>query len=353
MFTPTRLRRFLPAAPPLTAFLLAAGLTLPAIAQTAPPDPAPNAAPNPAPTTGPPPTVRRSNQQTLALTAPLDSLVRVTLQNSTVLVGRLRERTPTGITLETKEVGRVTIPYEQIDRFEVVPTGALRNGQIWLANPHATRYLFSPTAIPLGKGEGYYQNTYISINSVQIGLSKHFSLGGGVELLTLAMGHPIFFVTPRVGFQVAPKVHVGGGMWLGGIPIDGFHTFGFTYGNVTLGTRETNLTLNLGTGFIDGRFARRPIASLSGMHRVGRRLALISENWLVPTQRTEGYSGYNSTTNQSTHPQKTTYSTYGIVSYGIRIFGERMAFDLALINSKDIFDDLPIGVPFVNFVYKF
>ena len=98
----------------------------------------------------------------------------------------------------------------------------------------------------------------------------------------------------------------------------------------TLGTKEHNITSSLGWGFIEGEFSQRPIITLSGMTRISKRAALVSENWFVPT---DGY--------------------YGFFSYGVRFFGEKMAVDVAFINNPDIFQIIVIGIPYVSFTVKF
>jgi hypothetical protein len=70
--------------------------------------------------------------------------------------------------------------------------------------------------------------------------------------------------------------------------------------------------------------------TISGMTRISRRTALITENWLIPD------NGF-----------------YGLYSYGIRFFSEKLSVDLAFINNQDIAKGLFIGIPIVNFVVKF
>jgi hypothetical protein len=64
----------------------------------------------------------------------------------------------------------------KIRKLEILKTDRFIKGQYWFENPNATRYLFGPTAIPLKKGEGYYQNTYIILQSFNIGVSNNFSI---------------------------------------------------------------------------------------------------------------------------------------------------------------------------------
>ncbi len=68
------------------------------------------------------------------------------------------------------------------------------------------------------------------------------------------------------------------------------------------------------------------------MSRVGRKWSLITENWIGPIVDDE----YR-----------------GIYSYGIRFFGEKIAVDLAFLNNTDIFKEIAIGIPYIDFVVKF
>ena len=192
----------------------------------------------------------------------------------------------------------------------------------------------------LKKGEGYYQNTYLALNSFNIGVTDHISIGGGVELFStfgsLAAGkfQPVFFITPKIGYQVADKVNVGAGILYLSIPNDfgdsGRIGAGIVYGVGTYGTEEHNVSLGLGWGVADGEMTSKPVIVLSGMTRIGQKTALVSENWFIPTD-----------------------PYYGVYSYGIRFFGEKLTVDLAFLNNADLAGALIIGIPYVDFVVKF
>ena len=66
------------------------------------------------------------------------------------------------------------------------------------------------------------------------------------------------------------------------------------------------------------------------MKRVSRKVALVTENWLIPSN-----------------------AYYGIYSYGLRFFSEKMAVDLAFVNNSDIASFLKIGIPFASYTLKF
>jgi hypothetical protein len=76
--------------------------------------------------------------------------------------------------------------------------------------------------------------------------------------------------------------------------------------------------------------ADRPVFVLSGQTRVGKRMGLLTENYLIPGDQFEA-----------------------IFIYGMRFMGERISFDLVFLNHREIAKVLFIGIPMVDFVFKF
>ena len=264
------------------------------------------------------------------ISEPIDStkIFKIELKDGSIYIGSILQKDSVSLVLRTLSIPKIEIPVSSVKSIDEVDKSNFKNGSYWYPNPHATRYFYAPSAIGLKKGEGYYQNTYLLLNSFNVGITNHISIGGGLELLsTFITKDPIFFITPKVGFKVSEKFHAGGGLLFAGIPGT---TLGTIYGTGTYGSKDHNITSSLGWGFVDGEFSQRPILTLSGMTRISKRAALVSENWLIPT---DGY--------------------YGLFSYGVRFFGEKIAVDLAFINNRDIAELIIIGIPFVSFTVKF
>ena len=93
----------------------------------------------------------------------------------------------------------------------------------------------------------------------------------------MTSGTPVWFFTPKLGFEVAEKNHIGGGALV--IGAEGTSVT-LLYGNYTYGTSDSNLTLGLGWGMAEGELSSSPAITFSGMHRVSNRLMLVSENYL-------------------------------------------------------------------------
>jgi len=256
----------------------------------------------------------------------------VETRDGSVIQGIYVGQSEGGIILRTESAGEIVIPNAQIKSTKIVEEDRMRDGEYWFENPNATRYLFGPSAFSLKKGEAYYQNTYLVLNSFNVGITDHFTLGGGFELISTFTGSPGFYITPKATFEIKEKWRAGGGILYANVlgeDID-FGGLGMAYGITTYGNADDNATLGAGYGFVDGEFSSKPFITLSGMKRISRRVALVSENWLVPAD-----------------------NYYGILSYGVRFMGERITVDLAFLNNREISNEIAIGIPYLDFVVKF
>jgi hypothetical protein len=263
------------------------------------------------------------------------SLIKMKGDAGITYVGSIVDRNQRELTILTDAGTKITVSLSSVQDIRVIPKSQIHDGEYWYANPNDSRYLFAPSAFNLKKGEGYYQNTYLFINTFNYGITDNFSMGLGFEFISTfaSLGasdfDPIYFLTPKYSTQVSENVRVGVGVLYGKVS-DDIGGFGVGYGLVTYGNPEHNATLGLGFGFFDGEFSGEPVITLSGMTRLSRRISLVTENWFFPA---DVYRG--------------------IISYGIRFFGETMSVDLALVNNDEFSEVFPIGIPYVDFVVKF
>ena len=266
-------------------------------------------------------------------------IFKVELTDGSIFFGNIKSKDSLSLFIKTNSIPNLEIPKSKIRSIVEVEKENFKNGTYWFPNSNATRYLFGPSAFSLKKGEGYYQNTYLVLNSFNVGITNNISVGGGIEFIStfvsLALGdfNPIFFVTPKISFKASKNVHAGGGILYANTPSftgNGRNGLGIVYGIGTYGNADHNLTGGIGWGFVNREFSERPIVTVSGMTRISKKTALVTENWFIPTD-----------------------NYYNLYSYGIRFFGEKIAIDLAFINSKDIYKSIIIGIPYVDFVVKF
>ncbi|HLP10499.1 MAG TPA: hypothetical protein VK177_01135 [Flavobacteriales bacterium] len=272
------------------------------------------------------------------------------------------------IVLKTS-VGEVTVQKSNIHKIKQITKNDFKNGVYWFENPNSTRYIVGPSAFGLKKGEGYYQNMYLFIQSFNVGLTKNFSIGGGTEIASLLFGGAapaITFLTPKFSFEVGPKVHLGTGILYLHTGLDNKASYGIGYGLATFGSSNTNFTLGLGwgyhsvmrysttynqttqqytnTSYKDKGISPNPIVTFSGMARLAKRFSLITENWVFPTMKTT-YDNYGNSITKSQYDF--------IVSYGARFMGEKMAVDFGFLNSPEWSNWIRIGIPYIDFVVKF
>ena len=272
------------------------------------------------------------------------------------------------------DIGEVSILIELIEKAELEGLDFHASSQYGFTNPNATRYLFAPSAIPLKKGEGYYQNVWVLVNSANVGITDHISLTGGIELIstlsTIFADGPgsLLFTNIKASGKVANNLYLGGGVLAGAMVGPEFENFkaGIGYGLATIGNPEHNVTLALGYGGFNGEWANRPIVVISGMTRLNKRLGLVSENWIVSSyneyswEYNYGYEYYSVTNDNLTMA----------FSGAMRIMTEKITFDIGLVSAGNrnkyvntysdrpvesgVYTDwIPIPIPYLDFVYKF
>jgi hypothetical protein len=260
-------------------------------------------------------------------------LIKMKGESGITYVGSILERDQWEMIILTDEGTKITVSLSNVQDIRVIPKSQIHNGEYWFPNPNDSRYFFAPSAFNLKKGEGYFQNIYLFINSFNYGITDNFSMGIGFEFFSTFVSDgvldPIYFLTPKYSMQVSNNVRVGVGVLYGKLT-DDIGGFGVGYGLVTYGNPEHNATLGLGFGIFDGKFSTEPVITFSGMTRISRKMSLVTENWFFPADVNRG-----------------------IISYGIRFFGETMSVDLALINNDEFSGVFSGGIPYVDFVVKF
>lgn len=209
---------------------------------------------------------------------------KVVTINKQTFVGELISEDDESITLRTESLNRLTIDRENIRSIEEISPDRIKNGVYWFENPQSTRYFFSPNAIGLGKGRGYYQNTWVLFNNVNYGVSNNFSIGGGlIPLFLFGTAETPVWLLPKVSVPiVSEKFYVGGGAMIGGIVGADTEALGILYGVGTFGNRDKNLSVSLGYGYVGSDISNTPVVNISGLIRTGRKFYLLTENYFVP-----------------------------------------------------------------------
>jgi hypothetical protein len=225
-------------------------------------------------------------------------LLQITLQDQSIINGKLIEKKGDDWVIETKSVGNISLKRQNMLHFEV-----LTNSQIGsFKNPAPPHYWSAHTAIPLEKGEGYYQASDLVFHSVNYGFTKYFSVSGGIEILSLVNGSsqegpwPRFaYVSPRFSYPISPNFYLSTGVLIGrdreGSLFNGMtNSLNVLYATATLGNRNHNLSFTYGhrlekilrirrfTSFISEPQDMNFI-SLAGKVRLAERWTLLAESW--------------------------------------------------------------------------
>ena len=229
--------------------------------------------------------------------------------------------------------GTITVLLSMIDEIMEVPASSIRNGKYWFPNPNATRLFFAPTGRMLKQGEGYFSDFWLFFPGIAVGITDNITLGGGISLIPcFGFDKQFFYFTPKIGLKTTEKTNFAAGALIIKLPDwgndDDSPTVGILYGVGTWGTTEGSFTAGFGYGFEDSNLADKPMIMLGGEKRLSRRIAFVTENWIIP--------GVDQP----------------LISFGFRFFGEGLSVDLALINTigEDTF--FP-GIPWLDFVFNF
>jgi hypothetical protein len=198
-------------------------------------------------------------------------------------IGNILSQDSVKLIFQSDKIGEITILQTDIRKMHALDLKKMKKGKYWMDNPQATRYFFSPNGYGLKKGEGYYQNVWVLINSFAVGVTDNISIGGGVVPLFFFGGSPTpVWITPKVSFPISKdKFNMGAGALVGTVLGEEETGFGILYGIATFGSKDNNLSLGLGYGFAGGEWAKSPMINLNFMFRTGARGYIISENYYI------------------------------------------------------------------------
>lgn len=253
------------------------------------------------------------------------------------------------LSVNTMSLGVIHIIPKNIKEVQDAADVKIVDGQEWFPNPQPNRYLFVPSAIPMKKGDGYFQNVMLDLNTMNYGISDHVSGSIG---FAIPWG---FMATVKAGYKINPYLHAGGGIMGAGTFFGIGAGLAAAYGLVTFGNMDHNITFSSGYGFSGNgnglEPGKRPMFTFSGMTRLSNRVSLVSENWAFPLRRVR--YNYN-------YPYPTTYTetyTYqAVISLGMRTMWPKNSFDLAVVcfpGVNGLSSDFAAFLPYVDYVFKF
>lgn len=247
------------------------------------------------------------------------------LTDGSRVYGRVTAESAGEVTFETASGVMLTPRRDQIVSLRRVE-GRIRNGEFQPADPNNTRLFFGPTGRSLPKGQTYLGIYEFVMPFVQVGVTDRFSIGGGTPLVfgfeDDGLDRP-YWITPKLQVFKGRTLQASVGVFQG---FGGGASAGIAYGVVTAGNSSGSFTAGAGMGYDDGG-DRAAVVMVGGDRQVRRNMKFVTENYVWG-------------------------SGNGILSAGVRFFGDRLSADLAL--AAPVGDELGGFVfPMVNFVYLF
>ena len=97
--------------------------------------------------------------------------------NGDEIIGRIQAINPKETTILLQDGRTVVVPSYMIKSIEVAPSTQIKDGEFFYPNPHPSRYFYTPTALPMNKGELYIQSIYFLTMQIQYGVTKNLSVG--------------------------------------------------------------------------------------------------------------------------------------------------------------------------------
>jgi len=200
-------------------------------------------------------------------------------------VGQIIAITGEQIILTSEDGVQSTLQRAAIKSVKKLRDDQVQDGEYYYDNPMPNRNFLTETAFSIPKGQGFYQNVMVFVNSFGYGFSDHFSLTGGFETVSLFGGgdFPIFYVQPKYTFtNPGDKTQFAIGTNLFAVPDGGGRDLaGTVYGAATFGTVNNNVTVGAAFAFGDGEVADAPIIQAGGQLRVTKSIGLVTDNIIV------------------------------------------------------------------------
>ena len=185
-----------------------------------------------------------------------------------------------------------------------------------LNSEHDSRYFFAPSALPLKKGELYYNSLYFLSHDIQYGVSDRLTLGMG----TTIFGFP-FYLTAKYSIPIQENSNLAFGDLLM-VGTYGTNFFGnLAFATYTYGNSHNNFSIGAGHLYFrpgDGsEISSSIVGNLSGIVRAGTYFYFLSENYLFSFKATESATRTTQLSDGSWLFQNAEYETRRNIWYGL------------------------------------
>lgn len=183
--------------------------------------------------------------------------------------------------LKTTSVGEIYIPKVSIRSIEEVDDiGKLKKGEYFGDEIYYTRYLLSPNALSLKKGENNVYMPYLTYGHAQFGVTDNFDAGIGTSWLgnpltaslkyTFDLSNTLKFAVGGIGIT-----STYGSLYFGG---------GAGYAVLTKGTPSKNISIGAGYAamFVDGISSKGYAVTAGAYKRLNPRWSILFDGFYIP-----------------------------------------------------------------------
>lgn len=258
----------------------------------------------------------------------------ITTNDGGEFIGEIISQDAKEVLIQTKDKGQVSIPKYQVKEIREIKDGDINTGGVYIPDEvFSTRYFITTNGLPIKKGESYILWNLWGPD-FQFGVADNLSVG----VMTSWLAYPLV-ATAKYSIPVNDKVNIGVGL-LAGTSTWGsgsfFFGFALPFGSVTFGDRKSNLTFSGGYGAVafEGESSGRPLVSVSGMSKVGKKVSLVFDSFILPPNSGNGSGG-------------------GLLIPGIRLqTAEDKAFQFGFAGIFADGEALPVPIPFVQWFKK-
>ncbi len=224
-------------------------------------------------------------------------------------------------------------------------------GKTWFDDPNRTRYFYSPSAMMMKRGESHFSQKELAISAFSYGLFDFLNVevASAVPAYFAGLQGVNFLAAVKAGGQVGDRLHLAVGAQALLLPAvsssnaSGVPVLGLYFGSVTWGDRDFHLTFSGGMPFnLQPPQLGSPLFTVSACWRVAEMVAILSENWFLPSLANLG---------QDAHGQ-----FFLAQVAGVRLMGEHFATDLGLIfteSQQGFLQPVTFPIPWIDFTYNF
>ena len=201
------------------------------------------------------------------------------------------------------------------------------------ANPHYSRYLFGPSALPQAKGEVYFNNVDFEYNTIQVGVTENLSVGvGGLLLTSLFSGNAVLLPNFKYAIKINEQSHIALGglfLFLSGKSFGSNESAALPFMVYTYGNAERNISVGAGWAHAGrGDWAPKPTGYVAGMKRFARNWVFQGEAYLLSnnTDNTIYIATFRNVRPTSSWDFGVTRVKSGTVSFAIPLIGYTLKF---------------------------